>query len=91
MILFSNVEAYTLFNYGSTLSFVSHVFAHKMNKPLCTLDQAFIVSTPTRGHMSTCAIFYDCPLNIGEATLPVDLILLPMHDFQHYLRNGLAG
>lgn len=81
MILFSNVEAYTLFDYGSTLSFVSLVFDCKLNKPPSTLDQAFIVSTPTGGHMSTCTIFYDCPLNIGEATLPVDLILLPMLDF----------
>eukprot|EP00268_Persea_americana_P054813 TRINITY_DN6322_c0_g1_i1.p1 TRINITY_DN6322_c0_g1~~TRINITY_DN6322_c0_g1_i1.p1 ORF type:complete len:1140 (-),score=111.45 TRINITY_DN6322_c0_g1_i1:645-4064(-) len=81
MALISNHEASTLFDYGSTHSFISHTFAAKIGNSPSTFTNALVVSTPTGEKICIRTIFYDCMLEIGQARMPADLVLLRMEDF----------
>lgn len=45
------------------------------------MTHALVVSTPTGEHICTRTIFHDCLLEIGQARMPADLVLLRMDDF----------
>lgn len=81
MILISYSKDNTLFDYGTTHSFVSHVFASKLNVSLSTLEHALAVSTTTGDQINTRIIYYDCLLEIGRSRMSVNFILLHMNDF----------
>ena len=75
-------EASTLFYSGSTHSFVPLTFAAKLEHFPSALTHALVVSIPTGEHICTRAIFYDCMLEIGQARILVNLmVLLRMDDF----------
>ena len=54
---FCNQNTYVLFDLGSTHSFVSHVFARKLNRPLEPINYLLVVSSAVGGSM-TCAYMY---------------------------------
>lgn len=77
----SRHEANALFDSGSTQSFVSHVFASKLENPPSALAHALVSGSPTGEQICTRTIYYDCVLEVGQTTVPVNLVLLCMNDF----------
>lgn len=74
-------NAYVLIDLGSTHSFVSMVFANKLNRPMKSFRYILCVASPTGGYMLCSSIYPACELMLGNATLYVDLLPLDMRHF----------
>ena len=80
-LLVCGVEAQISFDPGPTHSFLSPLFAKKIDAPPRIMDYVLTVTTPV-GKQVVCRTFYPrCPVQLGEVSLLANLILLDMHDF----------
>ena len=80
-LLVCGVQVQILFDPGSTHSFLSPIFAKKIDNPPRKLD--FILTVTTRvGKQVICRTYYpNCSISLGQAILPANLMVLDMHDF----------
>ena len=80
-LLIYGVEAQILFDPKSTHSFLSPMFAKMIAMTFKELDYLLTVTTPVRKRV-VCRTYYpSCSVLLGEVSLPADLIILDMHDF----------
>ena len=79
-LLVCGVGAHILFDHGSTHSFLSPMFAKKIDNPPRELK--FILTVTTRvGKQVICRIYYpNYSVTQGHVVLPANLIVLDMHD-----------
>ncbi|XP_077221967.1 uncharacterized protein LOC143855786 [Tasmannia lanceolata] len=77
----SSKNAHTLFDSGSTHSFVSPKFAKHLNIPLQKLDLELSVKIPGGNSLITSGVYRACSVDICGRNLSVDLISLPILDF----------
>ncbi|XP_077223416.1 uncharacterized protein LOC143857028 [Tasmannia lanceolata] len=77
----SSKNAHTLFDYGSTHSFVSPKFAKHLNIPLHKLDLELSVKMTSENSLVTSGVYRACFANICGRKLSVDLISLPILEF----------
>ena len=74
-------DAYVLFDSGSTHSFASPNFIMSTSLPSQGLEMELAVKTPTGGTLIASEVIKDCPILIKDKTLKVDLVTLPIRDF----------
>ena len=80
-ILVDGRHAIALFDPGSTHSFVAPSFCYDMQDWVMQLPYDFIVSTPL-GKRVVCELYFpQCSVKIGEVSMPADLVMLAMNDF----------
>ncbi|XP_077242572.1 uncharacterized protein LOC143883095 [Tasmannia lanceolata] len=77
----SSKNAHTLFDSGSTHSFVSPRFAKHLNIPLQKLDLELFVKMPSGNSLVTSGVYRACSVDICGRKLSIDLISLPMLEF----------
>ncbi|XP_028123196.1 uncharacterized protein LOC114320265, partial [Camellia sinensis] len=74
-------DAYVLIDSGSTHSFVSTLFAEKLDRELEPLEYVLSVSTPSGRNMIVASIYRACVVMIEGVELLVDLMPLSMTHF----------
>ncbi|XP_074352089.1 uncharacterized protein LOC141691250 [Apium graveolens] len=74
-------DVHVLFDSGSAHSFVDTKYMDKLNVPVQSLDNRFLVKLPNGRNLFVDKIYLDCPLMIGEQTFLVDLLPLELRDF----------
>ncbi|XP_077232116.1 uncharacterized protein LOC143866802 [Tasmannia lanceolata] len=77
----SSKNAHILFDSGSTHSFVSPKFAKHLSIPLQKLDLELSVKTPGGNSLVTSGVYRACSVDICGRNLSVDLISLPILEF----------
>ncbi|XP_077222057.1 uncharacterized protein LOC143855887 [Tasmannia lanceolata] len=77
----SSKNAHILFDSGSTHSFVSPKFAKHLSIPLQKLDLELSVKTPGENSLVTSGVYRACSVDIYGRNLLVDLISLPILEF----------
>ncbi|XP_074362624.1 uncharacterized protein LOC141702944 [Apium graveolens] len=80
-------DVHVLFDLGSTHSFVDTKYMDKLNVPVQSLDNGFLVKLPNGRNLFVDKIYRDYPLMIGEQTFLVDLLPLELRDFGVILGN----
>lgn len=75
------LEARVLFDSGATHSFVSPIFASKMEWQSSKLLFPLSVSTPLSDELETDIFFPSCPVLVEGRELLVDLVLLDVIEF----------
>ncbi|XP_038976913.1 uncharacterized protein LOC120107632 [Phoenix dactylifera] len=81
MIPINTIDAYVLFDSGSTHSFISSKFFASLNRTPDKLDEPLHVATPLKKTVVVDFIFKNCIIQIGDRELMADLIQLDIHDF----------
>ncbi|GAV66063.1 RVP_2 domain-containing protein [Cephalotus follicularis] len=66
---------------GASHSFIASHFASCLNVSPDCMPYVLDVSTPTGGSMYTDSVYRDCEISMARVTVHVDLIVLPIHDF----------
>ena len=80
-ILVDDRPAIALFDHKSTYSFVAPSFAYDMQNWIQQLSYDFTVAT-TLGKRVVCKLYVpQCNVKIGEVSMPTDLVILAMNDF----------
>ena len=81
MIYVDHRPAVALFDPGSTHSFVAPLFVRDKQKQIEQLAYNFTVTTPL-GRKVVCELYVpQCSVTIGEVSMPADLVVLAMNDF----------
>ncbi|RWR86324.1 reverse transcriptase [Cinnamomum micranthum f. kanehirae] len=81
IIYVDNRPAIALFDLGSTLSFVAPPFICDMQKQIKQLSYDFTVITPLERKV-VCKLYVpQCSVKIGEVSMPANLVVLAMNDF----------
>ena len=78
--LFSNF-AKTLFDSGSTHSFISSRYAKLCDKKLGLMDYDLFVATPMGDSLVCNSILKSCVIQIKDREMLADLILMDMYDY----------
>ena len=78
-------DAYVLFDYNSSHSFISLAFAHILHMSPKLLDCELQVSASSGVMLCAQWVYRSCVINIVVRDLVADLILLHMHDFDAIL------
>ena len=78
--LFSNF-AKTLFDYGSTHSFISPRYAKLCDKKLGLMDYDLFVATSMGDSLVCNSMLKSCVIQIEDREMLADLILLDMYDY----------
>ncbi|XP_043720931.1 uncharacterized protein LOC122668430 [Telopea speciosissima] len=77
----ASTPAYVLFDSGTSHSFVSSIFASRMNITPRNIGHKFAVSTQARSVISLKEVFDACPIEICGRNLMARLIKFDMKDF----------
>ena len=85
MVPICSVEARVLFDPGATHSFLSPRLAGRLGRKTGRLDTPLLVATPLGGSLEVRVVYRECDVSIGGYSLPADLILLDMTDFDSIL------
>ncbi|XP_074377290.1 uncharacterized protein LOC141718808 [Apium graveolens] len=75
-------DVHVLFDSGSTHSFVDTKYVDKLNVPVQSLDNGFLIKLPNGRNLFVDKIYRDYPLMISEQTFLVDLLPLELRDFR---------
>ncbi|XP_038989923.1 uncharacterized protein LOC120113180 [Phoenix dactylifera] len=81
MIPINTIDAYVLFDSGSTHSFISSKFSTSLNRIPDKLDEPLYVATPLKKTVVVDSVFKNRIIQIGDRELIADLIQLDIHDF----------
>ncbi|MFC0083214.1 retroviral-like aspartic protease family protein [Aciditerrimonas ferrireducens] len=81
MVSISSKNAYTLFDSGSTHSFISPKFSKEICLPSHKLESGIAVKTAGGSTIPASEAFEDCPIKISDKILAAKLISLPIVDF----------
>lgn len=76
------LDAKVLIDPGASHSYIAQNFDRKLDLPSMSLPYTPEVNTPLGESWLVQTIFKDCPIMIGSETLPVDLVPLPLNDFE---------
>ena len=76
-----STSVYALLDPGSTLSFVTPLLALTFEIFPEVQHDPTVVSTPLGENVRTYRVYKDCPIVVSGKTMCVDLVELPMHDF----------
>ena len=76
-----NEQAKVLFDPGATHSFVSPSYAKKLNKGKMIMENPLAISTPLGEIVEVNYMYRSCEIMIGDSRLYVDLIELPILEF----------
>ncbi|GAV84511.1 RVP_2 domain-containing protein [Cephalotus follicularis] len=74
-------SARVLMDSGASHSFIASRFASCLNVPPNCMPYVLDVSTPTGGSMCTDLVYRGCEISMAGVPVYVDLIVLPIHDF----------
>ncbi|GAV79833.1 RVP_2 domain-containing protein [Cephalotus follicularis] len=74
-------SARVLMDSGASHSFIASHFASCLNVSLDCMPYVLDVSTPTGGSMCTDSVYRGCEISMAGVPVYVDLIGLPIHDF----------
>ena len=66
---------------GATHSFVSESFACTLGQSLQMLESDMVVATPSGDELQSTQWFSEVPVVVSGRSLPADLRVLKMHDF----------
>ncbi|XP_077248532.1 uncharacterized protein LOC143888109 [Tasmannia lanceolata] len=78
----NNTSVHILVDSGSTLSFISPIFAKELNLTPITLNFPLRIITPLGDDVITNLVCKGCIIKIGGRELLADLVLLEMNDFR---------
>ena len=91
-VLICGIEAKTLFDHGSTHSYISPACAKTIDIPIRDVQFILTITTPV-GKQCFCSTFYpDCIVKKADFDMPTNLILFDMYDFDVILEmDWLVG
>ncbi|XP_009791491.2 uncharacterized protein [Nicotiana sylvestris] len=81
IIIIGSYGAYALINPGSTYPYVSPSFSIYLEREVESLNVPYIVVTPVGETISMDRVYRDCVIFIQSRDTVVDLLVLPMSDF----------
>ena len=84
-VLICSVEARVLFDSGATHSFTAPHLAKKLGRQVGRLKLPLVVATPLGRSLEVDKVYQDCEVTIRDRSMPVDLILLEMKEFDSIL------
>ena len=83
--LVCSFSAMTLFDPGSTHSYVSRLFADRFERSPSTLEKPFIVGVPVGEPLDVKLVYRNCKVEINGMETLADLMVLDMDDFDALL------
>ena len=89
-VIADTIEIYTflalsLFDPGSTHSYVSHLFTDRFEREPCTLARPFSVGVPSGKPLRVETVYRSCEVVVEGVETLADLIVLDMVDFDALL------
>ena len=84
-VFICSVDARVLFDSGATHSFVAPHLASRLGRQEDSLEIPLLVATPMGSSLEVSVVYRGCDVTIEGRSLPVDLILLEMVDFDSIL------
>ncbi|KAL0449521.1 UNVERIFIED_CONTAM: hypothetical protein Slati_1508500 [Sesamum latifolium] len=80
-IIVDNSQAYALFDYGATHSFVSNKFAKHLNRARVSLNEPYRVATPGNIVLVTNLVYPNCDISLNGFKLNANLIQIKVREF----------
>ncbi|XP_058075912.1 uncharacterized protein LOC131224651 [Magnolia sinica] len=77
---------FLLFDSGATISFMDSTIANRLGLNITRIHAPLVVASPMGKFLETDKICKDCPLTLAHHEVAVDLILMPMKQFDIMLR-----